>query len=212
MKVGLLENGIVLLLVRLKILPVAFFMEKSMSSQLPRRVASTEQCGGSLYTFIHPIPESVYLLLQALNINNMFLQGEEVNRLFHTQDCVLKVCVVSALLLISQLQFFSMLLFYCSYFPVQDNFFFFQITVFSAKNAVGLMALRPVPPVKITEVSAVQAPHCSGSSSSSYPFQVYQGISNMIWRKLLEDNKTSMWSPWSCSFSSLYKTLNRDIS
>lgn len=32
MKVGLLENGIVPLLVRLKILPVAFFIEKSMPS------------------------------------------------------------------------------------------------------------------------------------------------------------------------------------
>lgn len=63
MKVGLLENGIFPLLVRLKSLPVAFFIEKSLPFLLPRRVTITEQCGTSVYTFNHPIPESVYLLL-----------------------------------------------------------------------------------------------------------------------------------------------------
>lgn len=101
----------------------------------------------------------------------MLLQGEEVNRLFHTQNCVLKACkpvwCQLCFCLLASFFFFSVLSIYCCYCLSSAGLFFFfflrRTGSLQPKNVCETDSWDRkfhVPIERITKVSAFQDTHC----------------------------------------------------
>lgn len=131
----------------------------------------------------------------------MYLHRGEINWHFQIQNCILKVCIVSALLMLYLLQFF-----FCAFVSLlllsSAREFFFRQIVLVPKNAVELMILRPkkspIPLLRITKVSVVQIPQCSES------------ILNIIWRKKIRSPCGGLLE--FAAFHHPARPLNKDVS